>query len=479
MLSEVQLGNCNYDGNDRQLPLVVAAESAFPRVSNRTRNSSLNRSAVTSSSSYHFSASQKRPRRNVVKRSIDSLPQTDKEIGVGDTENMLVFNVKQRRNGHDDHDQLRAPKMALAFFLLFFSIGGYRGFNEYWSNRATMSSEIKNEVKSDSMMEVFDSEHREALLTNVSSSEADGSGQTNNNIEDIPNLLYNENIEVPWQLSGLANVFQETYDPEKNKLYLWAIPRSGSTSIKRIASHCMALTIASEAGKGDIHRDTLQIVEGDGMRYVNVDMSHPEGIQHAKEMGVGGWRKVDLVSSTYLYDGAGIFDPNHKGYMIAMFRHPIERAVSMFYNLKSNKAYAEEMVSLTTVEQYSRSSLVENNWMTRFLSNSLSGELTPEHEAIAKEVLRTKCIIGLLQEKSESMRRFEMLFDVKAEKSQRRYECSEKLWYWDWPGKNRHEQVIEGSDAWNRLYEQNSFDIRLYEYARALFKAQGKLFRRV
>lgn len=452
MLSEVQLES-SHDGDgsrqqeEQQHLLQSSSESAFPRGVNKTR-----------------AATMKRPRRHVVKRTIDSLSLTEGEIG-DDTEMILGFSMK-KRSGHDPY---RAPKVALAIFLLVCSIGGYQGFNEY---RAVLSSSLSSSgTNSDSSAEALDLEHRETLL-NV---RTDLSGQ-HSNIEDLPTVLFNENIEVPLQFSGLANVFEEPYDPEKNKLYLWTIPRCGSTSIRQIASRCMRLTMASEAGKGDTVGDSLQVVEGSGMKYVNVDMSNPAGIERAKELGVGGWNEVDMVSSSYLYDGAGIFDPDHKGYMIAMFRHPIERAVSLFYNLKSNKAYAEQMVSLSTVEQYSRSSLVENNWMTRFLSNSLSGELTPEHEGIAKEVLRTKCIIGLLQEKAESMRRFEMLFDVKAEKSQRRYDCQEKLWYWDWPGKNRHERVLEGSEAWNRLYEQNSFDIRLYEYARELFKAQGKLF---
>lgn len=381
MLSEVQLDENDFDngGEDRHLPLASAELSDTVRhwpVNSRARTT-----ATAASSSSYSSGSHKRPRRKVVQRSIDSLPQTaDDETG-NETENLLGFHIKQRSKGHQHHlDPHRAPKVALAFFLLVCSIGGYRGFNEYWSNRAIISSAINNGAKLDSTSEGEEFEHRETLLNLQNPSDIEINAQQNtNNIEDIPVLLYNENIEVPWQLSGLANVFQEPYDPEKNKLYLWSIPRSGSTSIKRIASQCMGLTMASEAGKGDIIGDTLQVVEGDGMmKYVNVDMSNPEGIQRAKKLGVGGWRKVDLVSSSYLYDGAGIFDPNHKGYMIAMFRHPIERAVSLFYSLKSNKAYAEQTATLQTIEQYSRSSLVENNWMTRFLSNSLSGELTPE-----------------------------------------------------------------------------------------------------
>ena len=56
--------------------------------------------------------------------------------------------------------------------------------------------------------------------------------------------------------------------------------------------------------------------------------------------------------------------------------------------------------------------------------------------------------------------------------------CSslEKLLYWDWPGKNLHEPLQEGTEAWQRLYDQNTFDIRLYEYAQKLFAAQSKIF---
>lgn len=69
-----------------------------------------------------------------------------------------------------------------------------------------------------------------------------------------------------------------------------------------------------------------------------------------------------------------------------------------------------------------------------------------------------------------------MLFNLKANESKRREECEEKLLYWDWPGKNRHEAVI-GGEAWDMLYKQNTFDLRLYDYAEILFEAQGKLFR--
>jgi hypothetical protein len=104
--------------------------------------------------------------------------------------------------------------------------------------------------------------------------------------------------------------------------------------------------------------------------------------------------------------------------------------------------------------------------------------LTPRHEAIAKEVLRAKCLVGLLRDKAETIRRFNIIFNMKSDfrDGRRETECEEKILFWDWPGKNRHEPVVKGSEAWNILYKQNTFDLRLYEYALQLFEAQGKLF---
>src|SRR6056300_260250 len=141
MLSEVQLDENDLDngGEDRHLPLASAESSDTVRhwpVNSRTRTTAGNNRTAASSSPYS-SGSHKRPRRKVVQRSIDSLPQTAGDETGNETETLLGFHIKQRSKGHQHHlDPQRAPKVALAFFLLVCSIGGYRGFNEYWSNRA-------------------------------------------------------------------------------------------------------------------------------------------------------------------------------------------------------------------------------------------------------------------------------------------------------------------------------------------------------
>ena len=332
---------------------------------------------------------------------------------------MLTNETSDQRLAY--RDQYRAPKAALGIFLLVCCLGSYQIFVDYWNAREASSyDDVSN------------------LLRRTNSSDfGKFPSQTTTDTESIADVsmaIVNGTLDLG-ELNNLANVFQEPYNPSINKLYLWHIPRSGSTTVKRIAANCMGLTLASEVGKSEVEvrgsENMLKIVEGaDGMHFANVDMSYPEGISRANALHVGSDPRIDMVSSAYLYHTASIFDPDHKGYMIAMMRHPIERAVSLFYNMRRYPQYASSVGPIETVEMYARSSLVENNWMTRFLSNTLAGKLLPEHEAMAKEVLRTKCIIGLLSEKTESLRRLELFFNTKAERSKMRDDCTGETKSW-------------------------------------------------
>jgi len=229
----------------------------------------------------------KRPRRNVVNRSIATL--TDFEE---DKETLLGIDTAEKRYG------FRASRVALALFCLVCSTGVYRGVSEFLIDRkATATTVTKKGLENVDPTHPFrgsqDGEHREALI------HGEGKNDTAQNIEDIPAIIFDETIVVP-QLSNLANIFHEQYNPHQNKLFIWHIPRSGTTTIKRIASYCMGLTIASEAGKSEMagSNQELRIVEGmDGAHFAAIDLSSPAGIALAKTLNVGQSEKIDLVSS--------------------------------------------------------------------------------------------------------------------------------------------------------------------------------------
>ena len=120
--------------------------------------------------------------------------------------------------------------------------------------------------------------------------------------------------------------------------------------------------------------------------------------------------------------------------------------------------------------------MIENNWMTRFLCNKLGGQLTANDEALAREVLRQKCLIGLLSRKNESFQRFKTSFQWKINDGDpQKVDCEEKYLEWGWEGKIKYTPVKEDSEEWKELRKANTFDLRLYEYAEKLFEVQGVL----
>ena len=128
-----------------------------------------------------------------------------------------------------------------------------------------------------------------------------------------------------------------------------------------------------------------------------------------------------------------------------------------------------------SIEMYSRSLRIEHNWMTRLLSNELENDLTLQHLEIAKEVLRKKCIIGMLEDKSESWDRLERFFGWKFPTVQQRA-CQERILHWGWSNSHSHPVLEEGSLAYNLLLKRNEFDMELYKYAKQLYYEQAELF---
>jgi hypothetical protein len=113
--------------------------------------------------------------------------------------------------------------------------------------------------------------------------------------------------------------------------------------------------------------------------------------------------------------------------------------------------------------------LAENNWMTRFLTNQITkSELTNDDLNVAKQILKDKFLVGLIEKKSQSIDRFQKYFGWIASDEN----CIRNKVEWSWPMKHRHDSVEEGSEAWDLISAQNTFDIMLYDYAKELFVQQ-------
>ena len=215
---------------------------------------------------------------------------------------------------------------------------------------------------------------------------------------------------------------------------------------------------------------------------MNVDTATPAGIERAKRLDLIGSGMAEITVSSLLYQASSLFSERHKGRLFTIIRHPVERAVSLFHYVQDTQwrrrqTFQKELSDLT-IEEYFESGLSENNWMTRFLVNEpTKGELSNDDLKLAKEILRRKCLVGLLKEKGESFARFERYFGFPLKNDDQK-DCHEKKLQWAWPQKHRHDEVEENTPLWDLIVSHNVYDMELYHYAsEVLFVEQAEIFK--
>lgn len=171
--------------------------------------------------------------------------------------------------------------------------------------------------------------------------------------------------------------------------------------------------------------------------------------------------------------------------MFSLFRHPVHRAVSMYYYLSHaswDPLYDPRLKDMTLTE-YADSASIEHNWATRFLVNKPRGPLTKADMSLAKRILRRKVLIGLYEDMDTSLARFQRYFgwdgdgdpdnDTPAERENVR-QCRGAVVEAGDKRLRDHPTVEEGSAEWEAIAERNRYDIALYEYAAKLYKKQAK-----
>mmetsp|Transcript_7837 Transcript_7837/g.11970 ORF Transcript_7837/g.11970 Transcript_7837/m.11970 type:complete len:643 (-) Transcript_7837:175-2103(-) len=296
------------------------------------------------------------------------------------------------------------------------------------------------------------------------------------------------NPDIPLET---LNLFKDAWDPweKTDTAVFWHIPKAGGSTIKDTIGGCHRKIWASEFGVTDGHDKDTEIAVVypaggeaglDRSPFVNVDTTTVAGIERAKQMGFADSGLADAVVTPFIYEANELFTETAKGRLFTVFRHPIDRAVSMFYYLQVatwEPTYKPELKEWT-IEQYAKSDIVENNWMTRQLANALSGDLTDDHLKIAMEVIRRKFLVGLMTEIDKTMSRAEQFFHwnfhvnpVNQEK------CRETLMGGgaNSNSKNKKEKPKPGDPAYEALSWQNNYDLQLYAYIEKLFVEQEQL----
>jgi len=341
---------------------------------------------------------------------------------------------------------------------------------------------------------------------------------------------------------NLADTMSEGVDDAADFVpFFFHVPRNGGRVIRDIAGNCLNKIQANEMGVRSTNIDAtrtdqklLQVVTIDNLPYVNVDVSTVTGIERASHImnfpnsnillnnnntGTSSINKNDvLVSSSYFVHAVKyLFTPEKPGRAFLLLRNPIARAISTYQYQKS-----KGLISENTLEEYANGAGMENNWMTRYLTNTLTGKLSDTHLQQAKKILSKKFLIGFLDNGNlrESVRRMIQYYEwdddenegnannidneennlhyegiQKALSLQAKEDCmgerlkelEQRLAYTDNDSENKverkkdgkkipsnydHTLPEKGSRAHGLLSWQTQYDMKLYEFAKQLFEIQ-------
>lgn len=161
-------------------------------------------------SNHYFSI--KRPRRNVAKRSIATLPYTKSAL---ETEEEATTSADS-----GGHHLYRTPRLTFALLLFVCSAGGIRSVYEQWMSRQVGEVIHADADVTQSFLGLGDTKQWGAVLIGEGPM-----GNTTMNIEDPTTHYFSEIIVAPEQLSNLVNVLHEPFNPQKK----YALPLAHTT----------------------------------------------------------------------------------------------------------------------------------------------------------------------------------------------------------------------------------------------------------
>jgi len=294
-----------------------------------------------------------------------------------------------------------------------------------------------------------------------------------------------------------TNLAEVTDPPAANDTaFLWQIPRAGGTTLKHILGSCLDRVQASRVSRDycDVDKNELETCDTKFGKFVNADPSDDPGIRRASDLGLVQSGLADVVVSSRFLHAAALFDPQGtvtprdtdrvggRGRAFAAFRHPVERAASTFYYLRDaawERNYSPEFKSMT-LREYAAREETPRNWMVRWLTGkNHQGTVSRNDLEFAKLLLERKFLVLLTDDMSDGVDRLIKHMGWEDDVSKSGKKCARSAGLKD-AAQNAGDgesvgEVEEGSEDWEALAKINELDIELYEYARKLYKKQGKM----
>eukprot|EP00581_Thalassiosira_minuscula_P009474 CAMPEP_0183709650 /NCGR_PEP_ID=MMETSP0737-20130205/5656_1 /TAXON_ID=385413 /ORGANISM="Thalassiosira miniscula, Strain CCMP1093" /LENGTH=315 /DNA_ID=CAMNT_0025937807 /DNA_START=211 /DNA_END=1158 /DNA_ORIENTATION=- len=251
---------------------------------------------------------------------------------------------------------------------------------------------------------------------------------------------------------------------------------------------CMGKTLADQVG-GDPqfgHHEKKKLVvfqpeDANGASYVNVDTSNREGILRAKKMGLVKSGKVDLIvtGGPLNYAIEHLYDKSHKGRLLGLFRHPVERLISSFYYRQIatwDKGYRPQWKGMDIVHWAENVNEKNNLLVKTLVGKNVKEEVTEEDLFIAIRTVRYRFVVGLTDHMEESIHRFNVFMGINEGERDKKQCMNEYFGHGiKRDNSNSHPVIERGSPAWLAIQQKNEFDVRLYMAIVEMFYEQKEI----
>ena len=188
-------------------------------------------------------------------------------------------------------------------------------------------------------------------------------------------------------------------------------------------------------------------------------------------MGLVQSRKADMIfTSDINFASDHLFDPEHKGRIFALFRNPVDRLVSKFHYLKTatwERTYRPEWASMGVVEWATQYNQDENFLVKKIVGKKLNDPSDINDLVVAKEIIRTRFIVGMMNDMEESLRRFNIVLGL-SDTDEQGQRCHESIFG---PKDKSEVKADEGKSGANDNMNSNPHPkVRTLQYWRGAFK---------
>jgi len=323
-----------------------------------------------------------------------------------------------------------------------------------------------------------------------------------NSVDDFSVVVTDKINMYPYSLLRNVYDYPVKLNIDRDIPLFWHVHKSGGSSMKHIFT-CLKKVQTRRMNDPNICTDkepNLRVchlpfgTENLGSRVINADISSIDGIQRAMELDITTDGKIYnlpnctsancveeefIVDTSRIYDALKIFTPKRRARLFMLWRHPVERALSKYFYIKVatwERNYKPQVANMSPIE-YAQSNLCYNNWITRRLVNKMEGDLTSEDLEFAKEILKHKTLILLLEDMQGAVERLRYFFRWNIEPlNDEQQHCLKQFTYEKPINVNAQKGEVKiGGKEWEVIKLKNLMDLALMDYARELYKVQGQM----